>query len=254
MQFFWSRKKKIAETEDKFGRIWVEQKGKIRFLIFGEDAEQSAVCMRAPLQLQYEYSRAMLLGGLCHPEPETALFLGLGSGALVRSCLAAMPSLFDAEIVELRPEVVKMAQQHMGFSLDERMTLRLGDARQLLPTAEQADLIFLDLYDENGPSRAHVTWEFLSHCQTKLADNGWLIINQWMLPDHKPLGASLLRGVFQRYYWELPVSEGNVILWVPASTEQNLPVTQLREYATTVGVQQGYDLLPLLDSIRLATV
>jgi spermidine synthase len=253
LQFFWSRKKSIAEAEDAHGRILVEQKGSMRYLVFGEDSEQSAVCMRFPLRLQYEYSRAMLLGALCHDAPETALFMGLGAGALVRSCLDALPGLFDAEVIELRPEVVRLAQQYMGFKDDERLTLRVGDALELLESAEQADLVFLDLYNEQGPSRAHMAWDFLAGCQARLSPGGWLVINQWALLDSKPLATPLLQGLFAGHYWEVPVTEGNVILLIPASTEQNLPVEQLRTRAAAVGKRQGHDLLSLVNNIRLAS-
>lgn len=251
--FLWAKKKKIAEVRDGYGRIWVEQKGCCRFLVFGENSEQSEVCMRRPLRLKYEYSRAMLLGGLCHSEPETALFLGLGSGVLVRACLAAMPGLFDAEIIELRPEVLRLAQQHMGFEVDERMTVRFGDALELLETAEQADLIFMDLYNEQGPSRAHMAWDFLERCRDKLAPGGWLIINQWALLDHRPLAAPMLYGAFGRHYWELPVNEGNVILLVPADIGQELPVQELRQRALDVGERLGFEMAALVKKIRLAS-
>ena len=253
LQFLWSRKKQIVDVQDEYGRIWIGEKGSVRHLVFGEDSEQSAVCMQNPLRLQYEYSRAMLLGALCADEPETALFLGLGSGALVRSCLAALPSLFDAEIIELRPEVLRVAEQYLGFRQDERMTMRIGDALTLLDSAEPADLIFLDLYSEQGPSRAHMTGDFLLDCRAKLSNKGWLVINQWALLDNTPLASSLLHSVFDGHYWELPVIEGNVIVLIPASNGQNLPVERLRRRATEVGQQQGYDLLGLLKQIRLAS-
>lgn len=251
MQFFWSRNKCIARAEDEFGRLRVEQKGHKRYLVFGEDAEQSMVNMRRPLQLEYEYSRAMLLGGLCHGQPETALFLGLGSGVLLRACLAAMPGIIDAEVIELRPEVLRLACEHLGFVEDERMTIRLGDALQLLPTAERADLIFLDLYDEKGPSRAHMTWNFLETCHKLLEPGGWLVINQWALQDNQPLATPLLRGLFDCHYWELPVHEGNVILLVPACTGQNLPVQALRQRSRYIEQQLGIALEPLLANVRL---
>lgn len=251
VQFFWSRSKRIAQAEDAYGVLWVEQQGRKRYLVFGEDSEQSLVNMRKPLRLEYEYSRAMLLGGLCHDSPETALFLGLGSGVLLRACLAAMPGIMDAEVIELRPEVLRLARDYMGFVEDARMTIRLGDALELLPTAEKADLIFLDLYDEQGPSRAHMAWDFLERCHALLEPDGWLVINQWALPDSKPLATPLLRGLFHNHYWELPVSEGNVILLVPADTTQNLPVSALRERARAVGKRLGFPLEPLLANVRL---
>ncbi len=251
MKLFWPGRRELTRVTDALGEIRIVQKGSKRSLIFGEESEQSAVCMRHPRRLEYQYSRAMLLGALCHPQPETALFLGLGAGALVRACLDALPSLIDAEIIELRPAVLELACRYLGFVPDERMTLRLGDALQLLDSAERADLIFLDLYDESGPSRGHMAWDFLSACQDKLEPGGWLIINQWALQDNQPLATPLLRGLYDRHYWELPVSEGNVILLVPASTEQNLPVAELRQRAQSVGKRLGFEMAQLVEQIRL---
>lgn len=252
MKFWLKRRTLIAQTEDEFGRISVDERDGFRFLVFGENVEQSCVKHGEPAWLEYEYSRAMLIGALCHPQPETALFLGLGAGVLTQACLTAIPSIFDAEVIELRPEVGRMAQEHLGFDdQDERLTLRYGDAQELLHSAEQADLIFMDLYDEHGPSQAHIGWAFLQACQAKLSEQGWLILNQWATLDHQPLAAALLRGVFLRHYWELPTKDGNVIVLIPASTEQNLPVAQLRERAREIGQRMGYDLTGLVENIRL---
>src|SRR3546814_15994978 len=75
----------LAEVHDAFGLIRVLEVGDYRFLEFGAAVEQSCVFTADPAWLEYDYTRAMLLGGLCHAEPETALFLGLGSGNLTRS-------------------------------------------------------------------------------------------------------------------------------------------------------------------------
>lgn len=251
LKFFGRKKELIAECEDSYGRIAVDAVGNHRFLVFGENVEQSCVRIDYPTWLEYQYTKAMLLGGLCHPEPETALFLGVGSGVLTQACLQAMPSLYDVEIIELRPDVVRMAQEHLGFNADdERLTLRYGDALELLASAEQADLIFMDLYDEDGPSRGHLAWNFLQNCKDKLSDNGWLIINQWATLDYQPLAAALLRGVFEHHYWEIPVKEGNVILLVPAHPEQSLPLAQLRQRAKELTQDLGYRLPHLVEKIR----
>ena len=97
---------------------------------------------------------------------------------------------------------------------------------ELLDSAEPADLIFVDLYNDLGPAAGHLAWTFLENCQKKLAPNGWLIINQWAGNDGKPLGAALLRGLYHRHYWECPVKEGNVILLVPADLEQALDLPE----------------------------
>ncbi|MNY48844.1 hypothetical protein D3C86_1842150 [compost metagenome] len=80
-----------------------------------------------------------------------------------------------------------------------------------------------------------------------------MIINQWAGDDGKPLGAALLRGLYHRHYWELPVKEGNVILMVPADLEQNLDMAALSARAEALAPRLGYSLQSLIGQIRPAT-
>jgi spermidine synthase len=141
----------------------------------------------------------------------------------------------------------------MGLADDPRLYIRIGDALELLDTAERADLVFVDLYNDAGPAAAHLAWKFLEACQQRLNPGGWLIINQWGSHDGKPLGAALLRGLYHRHYWELPVKEGNVVLMVPASLDQELDLEQLRSRSQALQARLGYSLEPLLQVIRPAS-
>ena len=64
----------LAEVRDAFGLIRVLEVGDYRFLEFGAAVEQSCVFIADPAWLEYDYTRAMLLGGLCHPQPEPRCF------------------------------------------------------------------------------------------------------------------------------------------------------------------------------------
>lgn len=242
----------LAEVQDAFGVIRVVEVGEYRFLEFGDSIEQSCVFTPDPSWLEYDYSRAMLLGALCHERPETALFLGLGAGSLMQACLKFLP-LEDVETIELRADVPRLAMELLGLEDDPRLTLRVGDALELLPTAETADLIFVDLYTDTGPGVGHLAWRFLESCQAKLNPGGWLIINQWAGDDGKPLGAALLRGLYQRHYWECPVMEGNVVLLVPAQLEQEFDREAVSQRAAELQGQLGYSLQSLIDAVRPAT-
>ncbi len=243
---------RLAEVKDAFGVIRVIERGPYRFLEFGDAVEQSCVFMPDPAWLEYDYTRAMLLGALCHPAPESALFLGLGAGSLTQACLRFLP-LQDVEVIELRPEVLRLARQLLGFADDPRLTLQVGDAMSLLPQAEMADLIFVDLYTDTGPAAGHLAWGFLEQCQQRLHPGGWLIINQWGTARGAPLGAALLRGLFHRHYWECPVQEGNVVLLVPASLEQQPDFLSVRARLQTLAPALGYSLQPLLEQVRPAS-
>ncbi|WP_110950811.1 spermidine synthase [Pseudomonas bohemica] len=242
----------LAEVHDDFGMIRVLEVEDYRFLEFGDAIEQSCTFTADPAWLEYDYTRAMLIGALCHAAPESALFMGLGAGTLTQACLKFLP-LDDVEAIELRPDVPRLAMEYMGLSDDPRLYIRIGDALELLPTAESADLIFVDLYTDTGPAVGHLAWGFLEKCQQRLNPGGWLIINQWASDDGKPLGAALLRGLYHRHYWELPVKEGNVILIVPADLDQTLDMQALIERAEALSPKLGYSLLPLIKAVRPAT-
>ena len=91
----------LAEVHDDFGMIRVLEVADYRFLEFGDAIEQSCVFTADPSWLEYDYTRAMLFGALCHEQPESALFLGLGAGTLTQACLKFLP-LEDVEAIELR--------------------------------------------------------------------------------------------------------------------------------------------------------
>jgi spermidine synthase len=242
----------LAEVHDAFGLIRVLEVGDYRFLEFGAAVEQSCTFTRDPSWLEYDYTRAMLMGGLLHAAPETALFLGLGAGTLTQACLEFLP-LEDVEAIELRPDVPELAMRYLGLANDSRLYIRIGDAVELLDSAETADLIFVDLYTDVGPAAAHLAWRFLERCQQKLNPDGWLIINQWGTDEDKPLGAALLRGLFHRHYWECPVKEGNIVLFVPADLDQLLDEASLRERAAALAPRLGYTLDSLINALRPAS-
>ncbi|MNV89173.1 hypothetical protein D3C71_1834460 [compost metagenome] len=79
------------------------------------------------------------------------------------------------------------------------------------------------------------------------------MINQWSATDGKPLGAPLLRGLFRHCYWECPVTEGNVILYVPADGEQALDTERLRQRAEALEPRLGYALSGYIGALRSAT-
>ncbi len=242
----------LARVEDAYGVISVYEVDEYRFLEFGDAIEQSCTFTADPSWLEYDYTRAMLVGALCHPAPDSALFLGLGAGTLTQACLKFLP-LEDVEAIELRPDVPRLAMEHLGLEDDPRLYVRIGDALELLPSAEKADVLFVDLYTDTGPGVGHLAWRFLEDCQRQLNPGGWLVINQWATDDGKPLGAALLRGLYHRHYWELPVSEGNVILLVPADLDQHLDVDGLKARAAALAPQLGYSLERLIQAIRPAS-
>ncbi|MNH39342.1 hypothetical protein D3C79_1004950 [compost metagenome] len=63
----------------------------------------------------------------------------------------------------------------------------------------------------------------------------------------------MLRGLYHRHYWELPVKEGNVILIVPSELDQELDMDGLIGRAEALAPRLGYSLDSLIKCIRPAT-
>jgi spermidine synthase len=162
----------LARVEDEFGVISVYEVDDYRFLEFGDAIEQSCVFTADPSWLEYDYTRAMLIGALCHEQPESALFLGLGAGTLTQACLKFLP-LDDVEAIELRPDVPRLAIEYLGLDDDPRLYMRIGDAWSCCP-AEKADLLFVDLYTDHGPGSGTwpgISWRTARSSSTRAA--GW---------------------------------------------------------------------------------
>lgn len=241
--------RQLAEIHDEFGVVQVVESGDYRFLEFGAEVEQSCCYVPDPCWLEYDYTRAMLLGALLCESPQRALFLGLGAGTLTMACLRLFPQLL-VEAVEIRPAVVQLAREFMGLVEDPRLQIRIGDAREALADCAPADVLFMDLYTDDGPADAHLAWGFLQQCRDRLNPGGWLVINQWSTSNGKPLGAALLRGVFRRSYLECPLTEGNVVLLVPAHDDQVADLAVLAQKAAALEPQLGHSLDVVLQALR----
>ncbi len=241
----------IADQQDSYGNIRIFEMGDYRFLEFGHQIEQSCVFMPDPSWLEYDYTRAMLMGAMCHPNPSSALFLGLGAGTLTTACLKFLP-LQHANAIELRAEVISLAKQYLALPTNAKLTIQVGDALELLAEQQSVDLIFLDLYTDHGPSEGHSAWNFLGECRKKLKPNGWLIINQWALPNGIPKDQPLLNARFHKHYWQCLVESGNIVLIVPQNKTQKVDFQQLQQCINKLEPQLGYSLQPLLDNLTFA--
>ncbi len=124
-----------------------------------------------------------LMGPLLHPEPQTGLVSGLGTGESA-GWLADTETMTHVDIVELEPAVIEMAKRCSDLNrnvLDnEKVELHFNDARESLLTSGSAyDLI---VSEPSNPYRAGVatlyTREFYESASNKLNPQGLFL--QWL--------------------------------------------------------------------------
>jgi spermidine synthase len=124
-----------------------------------------------------------LIGGILHPQPRTAVVVGLGTGETA-GWLADVPSIEHVDVVELEPAVLEMARRCRVVNRDvlanPKVRLIFNDAREvLLTTAGRYDLI---VTEPSNPYRSGIanlfTREFYRAGHDRLNDGGMFV--QWL--------------------------------------------------------------------------
>ncbi|MFP8967304.1 spermidine synthase [Pokkaliibacter sp. CJK22405] len=234
---------------DEWGVIRVVDQGPYRFLCFNDElmTEQSCMITHMPEWIEFDYVQAMLLSAALHASPRRALLFGLGGATLANALRRFFPSL-EMDIVELRPDVLTIAERFFHFNADDPLThVHITDALEYLgrPDLPQYDLILCDIYLEEGMATAQGTGPFVELCNRLLAPKGIIIYNQWQLGETgRPTNEALFAAHYPDRYWLLPVDEGNVavvaflddVLDWPLPKEEIDRIKQLgRQHQITVG-------------------
>ncbi len=124
-----------------------------------------------------------LIGSMLHPEPKTALVIGLGTGSTA-GWLAEVPSIERVDVVELEPAILRVAEWCAPVNHDvldhPKVEVIVGDGRELLLTTNQRwDVIFSE---PSNPYRAGISslfsQELYRAARARLADGGLFL--QWL--------------------------------------------------------------------------
>ncbi|MCB1801758.1 MAG: methyltransferase domain-containing protein [Gammaproteobacteria bacterium] len=202
----------VFRTRDDEGEIRVHEDDRCRYLTFGNEVEQSCVELARPARLAYVYTQAMMLALLLHPQPRSALLLGVGGGSLLRALRAAARGLRITGI-ERRAAVLDVARAWFGLPEDRRVQLVCDEADAYLRnTSDRFDLLFADLYHADGMYPEQLAAEFLASCRMCLEADGVLVVNQWAseLDRHGALLGNLGE-VFGGQVLHLHVQGGNIL-------------------------------------------
>lgn len=179
--------KPLFQTKDDHGDIFVFEKKGFRVLSFDERFEQSSLDLSDPAKPAHKYVASMLLVLAFHT-PKKILHLGLGGGALLRSCHKVFPHAKQIA-VELRAGVKLVAERYF---LNEELLPSQAHYRIVCDNAKtylsgqnksEFSIIFSDIYMPNGMDISQKTTRYLNDCANALTDDGWLVINFTQLPS-----------------------------------------------------------------------
>lgn len=157
-----------------------------------------------------------LIGAALHPEPKSALVVGLGTGSTA-GWLGKVPTMERVDVVELEETVLHMAKLCKPVNEDalnnERVHTFVRDAREyLLTTEKQYDLIFSE---PSNPYRAGIssmyTLEYYRDAAQRLNEGGLFL--QWLQ------GYSVDRTTIERVYSTLSAEFPYVETWISGNRD-----------------------------------
>jgi spermidine synthase len=110
--------------------------------------------------------------------PLAALHLGGGGFTFPRHLLARLPDSRHV-VLELDPEILATAREELGFDPDERIDVRLGDARRTIAGVADAsrDLVVGDAFASRSVPWHLATAEFAAEVDRVLAPGGRYVMN-----------------------------------------------------------------------------
>lgn len=190
----------LYEKESPYSLILVTEDDRgLRSLLFERGgARQSVVKVGDPDHIELPYAKAMLVGlGLVKP-PKRVLVVGLGGGTIPGILHKHYPKTM-IDVVDIDPDVVKVAKEFFAFREDASMRVHVADGRRFIEQCEEPyDMIFLDAYGDEEIPYHLATQQFLEAVRAALNPNGVVVANLWSR-GLNPLYDSMIR-TYQRVF------------------------------------------------------
>lgn len=199
-------------------KVLIREADGVRFLHLGGGAVQSAMRLAAPLQLELEYTRAMMGFLLFHRQPRKLCLIGLGGGSLAKFIHYHLP---DSRLtaLEIQPEVITAAREGFGLPLDDAgLQVISGDGAVYVPAhPESQDVLLVDGYDAEQIAAELTTPAFYQACHAMLRPGGVAVFNLWGSDSR-----------FQGFLDALTHAFGQHVLQLPAETKANIVILGFR--------------------------
>lgn len=190
-----------------YQNIYIRDTGDLRCMQF--QAENTIVkhyqgCVyRSSKKMAFSYSEALMATLLMKAEPQRVLVIGLGAGVVPRNIRETVPSAL-IEVVEIDPEVVRLARHYFGwFEDDDRMRTYVADGRLFVKeAAEQGvkyDIVILDAFNSEYVPEHMMTLDFLEEVKAIVNPDGVIGANTFarsQLYDHESMTYQTAYGDF----------------------------------------------------------
>lgn len=138
----------LHQIKTNYHDIKITEENSIRKMIFGNGlcAEQSAINLEYPSCHVCDYSFLAMHSLLITPYPSKILVIGLGGGVIpMEMDKYATNSIID--VIEIDPEVIKLAKEYFFFKESSRLKVHIGDAFSVIQSLKGLyDIIIIDVF------------------------------------------------------------------------------------------------------------
>ncbi len=109
---------------------------------------------------------------------KNALVLGMGGGSIIKSLRETFEYKKNIVVIEIDPEIIKLAMEEFEISPSENLQIIEGDAFQYVKTStEKFQLIIIDLFIDIKVPPIFYEKEFCRNTSQLLEKNGFIIFN-----------------------------------------------------------------------------
>ena len=228
-----------ANRKIKYAPVTLSELDGVRFLHFGTEWVQGAMRLRKPDWIELEYAQQMMAWMLFIDRPNQLVQLGLGTGALTKSCYRQFPEA-QVTAIELNPAVITICRSMFKLPNDDaRLRVLEMDAQEFVDDPNQhgkIDVLQIDLYDATAKGPVLESVEFYQSCAACLTPDGMVTVN--LFGDHPSYKRNLkaLEFVFDMVICLPEVHDGNVV----AIGFKRRPMIDFSElYALAIGITES---------------
>jgi spermidine synthase len=191
--------KLVYRKDTRYHHLAVVDDADSRFLRF-DNSFQSGMYLADPYRTRFDYTDYFDLGLAYAPHARSVLFLGLGGGSAPKRFSRDFPQL-DLQVVELDPEVVKVARRY--FALPESIPVDVEDGRRWLERHDRRfDVIAVDAYYSDAVPFHMTTREFVRLVDSRLRPGGVVVVN--VIGALRGPGSEFLRSLYRTYRTVFP--------------------------------------------------
>jgi spermidine synthase len=188
----------------EYNHVVVTQQGTVRRMYFESDGQrmlQTTYDLARPHALHHAVFQTMVAGLLLQPQPRRMCMIGLGGGQLSNYLFHHLPDL-QLDVVEICPEVVRLAHKYFDVPADPRYRVHVSDGRVFIESLARSsvDLLVHDAYRGHSIPRHLRSLEFHQACVARLTAHGGLVANMHRRAPRYPVDRATMAAAYRHVY------------------------------------------------------